>query len=122
MDQNFKYTREQAIEDGVFVDVTKTATEVGYQVGVALTSNAYNRYVAVPKNYRGDQDERGRLWDILALGGIAARNAFGSNFTTFDAAVKNLQTGQHEIVEFWVVIESNKDGSPGINIMLPEDY
>ena len=44
----FTYTREQAINDGVLVDVTQTAKKSGFRVPVALTSEVYNGYV-VPK-------------------------------------------------------------------------
>src|SRR4051812_27741843 len=33
----FAYTRKQAIEDGVLVDVTETAKEAGFKIPVALT-------------------------------------------------------------------------------------
>jgi len=35
----YSYTRAQAIEDGMFVDVTETAKEAGFKYPVAITRN-----------------------------------------------------------------------------------
>jgi hypothetical protein len=42
------YTRAQAIEDGVLVDVSDVATEAGFKLPVAITRAAWARYVEVP--------------------------------------------------------------------------
>ena len=54
----FSYTRAQAIEDGVLVDVTETAKEAGFRIPVALTQSVWAEYVAVPEGVEG-QDEEG---------------------------------------------------------------
>lgn len=59
-----RYSRQQAIEDGVLVDVSAMAREAGFAYPVALTSAVHSAYVRVPRGVRG-QDEAGRLWDIL---------------------------------------------------------
>ena len=59
------YTRAQAIEDGILVDVSDTAREAGFKIPVALTRAVWDRLVALPEGYRGFQDEAGRLWDVL---------------------------------------------------------
>jgi hypothetical protein len=58
------YTRAQALEDGVLVDVTETAREAGIKYPVALTAEVFAKYVKVPEGVTC-QDVRGRLWDIL---------------------------------------------------------
>ena len=59
------YTRAQAIEDGILVDVSDTAREAGFRIPVAVTRTVWNRIIALPDGYRGFQDEAGRLWDVL---------------------------------------------------------
>jgi hypothetical protein len=59
-----RYTRAQAIEDGVLIDVTQTAREAGFKYPVALTAAAWAKCVAVPPGVVC-QDEAGRLWDVL---------------------------------------------------------
>ena len=42
------YTRAQAIEDGILVDVSTVANEAGFKWPTAMTRTVYERYVAVP--------------------------------------------------------------------------
>ena len=62
----FAYTRAQAIEDGVLVDVSEMASEAGLKHPTALTAAVWAEYVQVPKGVKC-QDEQGRLWDILNM-------------------------------------------------------
>ena len=75
------YTRKQAIEDGVLVDLMQAETvslvrEVGFRFPVAMTAGAFVATVAeigepLPKG----QDIRGRLWDVLWMLTCAIRTA-----------------------------------------------
>ena len=58
-----RYTRAEALADGVLVDVTETAKEAGIRYPVALTRAVWERYVRVPDGVLC-QNEAGRLWDI----------------------------------------------------------
>ncbi len=58
------YTREQAIEDGVLIDVSYMGRQTGVTIPVVVTQAVWAEYVVVPEGVVG-QDERGRLWDIL---------------------------------------------------------
>ena len=62
-----RYTRAQAIEDGVLIDVSAVAREAGIRYPVALTRAVWQRCVAVPHGVLF-QDEAGRLWDVLSRG------------------------------------------------------
>ena len=46
------YTRAQAIEDGILVDVSETAREAGFKIPVAVTRTVWNRLVALPDGYQ----------------------------------------------------------------------
>src|SRR5260370_21780767 len=61
-----RYSRADAIRDGMLVDVSATATEAGFKYPVALTSAAWAKCVAVPPGVIC-QDETGRLWDVLTM-------------------------------------------------------
>jgi len=62
------YTRAQAIEDGVLVDVTDTAKEAGIRGSMVLTRAAWNEWVEVPPNKGAEgQSIRGRLWDVVYM-------------------------------------------------------
>ena len=60
-----EYTRAQAIEDGILVDVTTVASEAGFKWPTAMTRAVYDRYIEVPPELTGQQDIQGRLWDVL---------------------------------------------------------
>jgi hypothetical protein len=80
------YTRAQAIEDGMLVDVSETAREAGFQVPVAMTRAAWADCVEWTE---GDskrqvyQDEAGRLWDVLWMAMNAARRGGGRQSLQF---------------------------------------
>jgi len=70
------YTRQQAIEDGYLVDVTKIATEAGFCFHTVVTKAAWEKCVAwsdEDSKRQSHQDESGRLWDVLYMAVIAAR-------------------------------------------------
>jgi hypothetical protein len=64
----YSYSRAQALADGVLVDVTAQAAEVGFALPVAVTVGLWSRYIvpADPLRQAG-QSEAGRLHDVLAL-------------------------------------------------------
>jgi hypothetical protein len=72
-----RYSRADAIRDGVLIDVSETAREAGFKWPVALTAAVWARCVAVPPGV-ACQDEAGRLWDVLFLLALAARQSGGS--------------------------------------------
>lgn len=60
------YTRKEALRDGVLLDATDMAAEMGFTIPVALTPAVWARYVTLTLAARAaGQDETGRLWDIL---------------------------------------------------------
>jgi hypothetical protein len=67
------YTREQALKDGVLLDVTKTAREAGFKDPVALTAAVHSDVRDIPKSKKGIQDYEGRLWDLLCMSLRAVR-------------------------------------------------
>src|ERR1039457_1455316 len=72
----YSYTRKQAIEDGVLVDITEMAKEAGIKYPVAITSTAFFGYVA-PDPMPPGQDLKGRLWDLFTMFKLAAKRTDG---------------------------------------------
>jgi len=73
---NHRYTRAQALTDGVLVEVSKVAQEVGFRVPVAMTAAAWAKAVQwTDEDSRRQtvQDESGRLWDVVWMAIITAR-------------------------------------------------
>ncbi len=123
----YRYTRADAIRDGVLVDVTATANEAGITVPVAVTAGVWQGYVA--PSYIEDlpgQDSAGRLWDLLWMLTIAARRAqhtsvlfFAVLFLVSPDAAGGSPT--HEEITFKAVCGPGDQGEPVITIMLPEE-
>ena len=75
-----RYTRAQAIADGVLVDVSSIAREAGFHYPVALSAAAWSDSVAwsdADSHRQTIQDEPGRLWDLLWTASLAAQRARG---------------------------------------------
>lgn len=71
------YSRKQAIEDGVLVDVSSVAKEAGIKFPVALTQAVYEDCVAwsaEDSQRQVYQDEAGRLWDVIWMLRCAVKN------------------------------------------------
>ena len=114
------YSRREAVEDGVLIDVTATAKEAGFRYPVALTSAAWATCVYVPDGVPG-QDETGRLWDVLTMLRHASRSA-GVDVSTlhFDVLVLNDGTVPKP-VRLKAVCGPDNDLSPCLTVMLPEE-
>ena len=116
----YAYTRSQALADGVLVDVTDTAREAGFRVPVALTRAAWEQCVTVPRGAEGEQDARGRLWDVLWMCryGVRGKN-LNSPEMRFGVGVFNGE--RTELVTLKAVIGPDDDGGPCLTIMTPEE-
>lgn len=71
----FRYTRADALKDGVLMDAGAMANEAGFRVPVALTAKVWATCVGWSADERTPQDESGRLWDVLWMASLAARAA-----------------------------------------------
>jgi hypothetical protein len=72
----YAYTRKNALNDGVQIDVSEVACEAGLKFPVYLTRAVWENYVRVPEGVRC-QDESGRLWDLVWMLRVAARRTSG---------------------------------------------
>ncbi len=62
----YKYTRAQAIEDGVLIDISNVAREAGIKYPVTVTHGLWTQCVAMTETAaRAGNDECGRLWDLV---------------------------------------------------------
>ena len=114
------YSRAQAIEDGVLVDVSKVVPDLvqnaGIKLHVAMTSEVWNEYVQVPEGIVG-QDWKGRLWDILYLFQVQARRAKGSEIL-FQLYARN-DNRRPRRVTLKAVCGPDDAGKPCVTILTP---
>lgn len=114
-----RYTRAQAIEDGVLVEISEAAQEVGFRIPVAMTAAVWARCVAWQGEEAG-QDERGRLWDVLWIARLAACAA--KERSQVDFTLRVVQAGEAvEHVAMRLTIGPGDTGEPVITILMPNE-
>lgn len=73
------YTTKEAVEDGFLVRINdEQSQEAGIKFPVYLTRSVWDKYVEVPEGMEGEQDQSGRLWDILFMFAMSARRTQGN--------------------------------------------
>ncbi len=127
------YSRRQAIEDGVLVQLSgpgyegdewipAMCKELGFRVPVAMTTAAFFRHVALTDAAeRAGNDMEGRLWDVLYM--------FRSAINKINAITGEMRFQFYCVVDcvkptlctLKSVIGPGDDGEPVLTIMLPEE-
>ena len=117
----FCYTRREAIEDGVLIDVTPTAQEAGIKHPTALTAAVWAQYVRVPEGVAG-QDEQGRLWDILWMlrSAIVTQDREGGSELNYSLLVRN-NNQRPDRVQLKAICGPGDRDEPVITILLPHE-
>ncbi|HYT89467.1 MAG TPA: DUF6573 family protein [Gemmataceae bacterium] len=114
-----RYTRAQAIADGVLIDVSATAQEAGFRYPVALTAAVWAKCVTVPQGVEC-QDEAGRLWDVLWLLRCAVGRGNGA-VIRFAVHVRNDNRDcTPPLVRLKALCGPDDDGEPCITVLLPD--
>lgn len=115
-----EYTRKEALEDGVLIDISELAKEAGFMVPVAVTNNLWATWIIPPAKMEDcGQSDTGRLWDVLHM---LRMNCKRSNATRIKYEVLFQNTPKRlTTVELISTIGSDENGNPVITIMLPED-
>ena len=115
-----RYTRAEAIADGVLIDVSATAKEAGFKYPVALTAAAWARCVAVPQGVLG-QDEAGRLWDVLTMLRYALRRQGGAE-VRFGVHVRNDNRERTPpLVRLKALCGLGDRGEPVLTVLMPDE-
>lgn len=117
----FSYTRAQAIADGVLIDVTAHAAEVGFKVHTVVTDHLYGDYIVPPAGLEGEgQSIEGRLHDLLFRTLLAAKAIRDSDRVEFDVLFL-MAPRRWDTAHVVAVIGPGDQGEPVMTIMLPED-
>lgn len=120
------YVRERALKDGQLIDVTATAQDARFRHSVALTRAAWIYAVAWDDSHPEPQEEAARLWDVLYMAGIAAKNAAGEQVTFFDLyrvpnAERQRSWCEAERVTLRLAISAGDQGEPVLTIMRTDE-
>ena len=112
------YTREQAIDDGVLVDLTHLARQAGITCPVAITARGYGETIALPERCPAGQDVTGRSWDVVWMLSRAMRQAGGSDTLSYVVSVQN---NPRRLYRLKAVIGPGDRGERVITIMVPDE-
>jgi hypothetical protein len=116
-----RYTRADALRDGVLIDVSPIARETGIRFPVALTVAVWERCVAVPPGIVC-QDEAGRLWDVVWMLRCAISGHSASNVVRFALHVRNdNRDGIPPLVRLKAECGPGDHGEPVVTVMLPNE-
>ena len=115
----YAYTRAQALEDGVLVDVSELAREAGFVWPVALTAAVWALVEDIPPRYRAWQTVEGRTYDVLWMAYCAIRSAEHSDTELRYTLL--LDHGRHRYLTLKLVTGPGDHGEPVVTIMLPDE-
>ena len=118
----YSYTRAQAIEDGVLVDLTEWAKEAGFKIPVACTSTVWSKYIIPPDGTKElGQSERGRCHDLLwMLYTTIKRSSAGEDQLRFKVIFLQAPHKQ-ETATLKAICGPGDKGEPVMTIMLPTE-
>ena len=117
----YRYTRKQAIEDGVLIDVSEVAPEAGFVIPVALTAGAWaEAIVSDEEALRYGQTPAGRLWDVLWMLRCAIKASNGpTDEMHFTVIVADDETRRE--VQLKALCGPGDNAEPVITILLPHE-
>jgi hypothetical protein len=118
------YSRAQAIEDGVLVDLRQDELDevvrnAGFKYPVACTDTVFFSCIDVtPAAARVGCDMKGRLWDVLWQLKLAIKRAVRTDRVAFQVAVVRDET-KPTLTELVAVCGPGDDAEPVITICFP---
>lgn len=117
----FSYTRADALDDGVLIDITAAAREHGFKLHTAVTDSLFHGHVVPPEGLEGEgQSVEGRLHDLLTIAMIAARRGMNHNRVEFEVLFL-MRPGVREKVTVILHVGPGDQGEPVLTLMLPGD-
>jgi len=121
------YTRAQAIEDGVLIDIGSMAQEAGFKWPVAVTSAAWADCIAWTEDDSDKQvyqDQSGRLWDVLFMASHAIRQGSSSGDRLLFKLYRVRRDGYSKeaiLATLKLIVGPGDQGEPVITILLPDE-
>ena len=97
----FAYTRKQAIEDGVLVDISESAREAGFKAPVAVTAGVFSILEPSEALQKEGQDVKGRMWDMLSILKYEIRKSEWTDTIVLAPLMIKTPGGKPEPVKMW---------------------
>lgn len=118
----YRYTRKQAIDDGVLVDLSSWAAETGFRIPVACTQAVWTEHIEPPEGTLDHgQSVRGRAHDVLWMLFVSIkRSPAGESELRFQVIFLN-EKFKHETVTLKALCDPGDAGEPVLTVMLPHE-
>jgi len=119
------YSSAQALEDGVLVDAGAMSKEAGFKWPVAITAAAWSDCVAwsdADSARQVNQDQSGRLWDVLFMAQHAIRvNRGGGDRLRFHLyrVPRDGKSTEASVTTLKLIVGPGDHGEPVITILSP---
>lgn len=125
----FSYSRAQALEDGVLVDVSTMAREAGFKFPVAVTQKLHAEVLTpAPEGAENGQSYDGRLWDALHMLNMSIKGALpkrtyrsGMNQVTEYQCYFIMKARQRRLLTLKAVCGPGDNMEPVITLMMPDE-
>lgn len=107
------YDASMAEADGILVNVTNEAKELGFKWTVRISRGVHD--LCTPPKSNKIQSYRGRLHDVLWMALIAIKRSKDQNLIAY-----KLKIGR-KIETLWITIDGTM-GEPALHIITPSEY
>lgn len=123
----YAYSRAQALADGLLLEVSQEARQVGFRYPVAVTLALHERLTPSRAEQALGQSLEARLWDVLWVASLAARLApDGSDWLTFRVSLAEVDPASGDLRQTDLRLRAHcgpgDRGEPVVTIGFPEDF
>ncbi|QDX90967.1 hypothetical protein EEL30_00345 (plasmid) [Brevibacillus laterosporus] len=123
-----RYTRKQALEDGLLIDVSNLAQERGFKIPVSITKQVWNLVITPDDSAkRAGVDETGCLWDVIHMLYTALTTGINrvdkENYNTQELlySLYIFKNGESKVTTLKAVCLPGDNMEPVFTIMMPEE-
>ena len=118
----FSYTRQEALSDGVLVDLSDLAREAGFRWPLAATSRLYHEYLVpmITLVYEG-QSTIGRVWDLLNVLKYDTNQAKPNSSIRFTVLFVMSPGTRPVPIDIVATVGPGDSGEPVITCLLPDE-
>ena len=114
----YSYTRKEALEDGVLVDVSQMAKEAGFKYPVAITQELNSNLENIPPEH-SYEDYNGRLWDVLWMLRVAIAKQGSGDIIHYKMILHTEDNPAETPITLKAQCHPGDDMEPCITVMFP---
>lgn len=111
------YTRKQAIQDGILIDITAESKEFGFVYPIAITDGLFAELASNKPEY---ETYLARLNDALMLLYLKITHSKDESIVFYDMLITNAK-GQKETLSLKCICDGGDDGKPVLTLMMSSE-